>query len=86
VARQIFLHGYGFSRADMEAKATALTGDRVNFKIPNSIEATQVLAQATLGAFVQVNVGYLPAPELGFLFRGRAEQQMKVSGIYIAVG
>jgi hypothetical protein len=70
----------------MKAKAAAFTGYRVNPEIFDSIKAAKLLAQPTLSTPALIYVGHLPAPELGFLFYGRAEQQMKVGSIHIAVG
>jgi hypothetical protein len=84
--RKIFLHGYCFNWTYVEAKTAPLAGYVVNFKIPDGMETAQFLAQSTLRAFIRIDVGYLPAPELVVLFQGRAEQQMEDSRVHITVG
>jgi len=67
-------------------EAATLAGYRVNPEIFNRIKTAKVLAQATLSASALVYLSYLAAPKLVLLSHGRAEQQMEVSSIHIAVG
>jgi hypothetical protein len=70
----------------MGTEPATLAGDGVDRKILDGVKAAQVLAKETLRAPFPVDVGDLPAPELGFLLDGRTQQQMEVGGINITVG
>jgi hypothetical protein len=70
----------------VRAEAAALAGDGVNPEIFDSIKTAQLLAQTAPGTLLFINNSYLPAPELVFLFLCRAEQQMEVCRVNIAVG
>jgi hypothetical protein len=72
-------------RAILILAPTALAGDSINIEVLYCLEAALFLAQSTLRAFILVNSGKLPAPELMLLLDSRLKQQMKGSGVYIAV-
>jgi hypothetical protein len=67
------------------AEATALTGDSINIEILYRRESAVFLAQSTLSTLLSINDSDLTAPELMLLPDSRLKQQVKGSGIYIAV-
>jgi hypothetical protein len=69
----------------MKAEAAALTRDRVNLKIINRPEATQVLAQSTLRTFFLIDSCNLATPELVINPCSRLKDKMQVSGIHITI-
>jgi hypothetical protein len=66
-------------------EAAALTGDSINIEVLYRCESALFLAQSTLSTLFLINKSDLPAPELMLLLDGRLKQDMKSSGIYIAV-
>jgi hypothetical protein len=66
-------------------EATALTGDSINIEILYRRESAVFLAQSTLSTLFSINDSDLTAPELMLLPDSRLKQEMKGSGVYIAV-
>jgi hypothetical protein len=67
------------------AEATALTGDSINIEVLYRCESALFLAQSTPSTLLLINKSDLPAPELMLLPDSWLKQDMKSSGIYIAV-
>jgi hypothetical protein len=85
VPSHVFLHGDGFSRAYVGAETAALTGDSINIEVLYRRESALFLAQSTLITLFPINDSDLPAPELMLLPDSRLKQEMKGSGVYIAI-
>jgi hypothetical protein len=69
----------------VEAETTTLTGDSINIEVLYRRESAVFLAQSTLSTLLSIDDSDLTAPELMLLPDSRLKQEMKGSGIYIAV-
>ena len=69
----------------MGTEAAALTGDSINIEVLYRRESALFLAQSTLSTLFSINDSDLTAPELMLLPDSRLKQEMKGSGVYIAV-
>jgi len=69
----------------METEGATFTGDRINLGVLDSLKATQLLAQPTLGAPLVIYDGNLPAPELMVFLNQGIEKEVKVSSVDITV-
>src|SRR4030042_2210604 len=82
---EALLHSNSSFRTNLRTESTALTGNRVNLKIPYRSQSADLLTQFALGALLLINDSRLPTPEFLALFNNRLEKEIKVSSVHIAV-